>query len=247
MIEPPQGWAPDALLHMAKDLRDGDTVELPSFVTTTQLINLLAWSPGGADEERRDRARTFIHDLISSGRFIAVPSGRHESHAVATLAAPINVGGRGINALQQRSKAPPRVTTIETKLLSLVEVGKRRQSIKDESLWSVLCEAVFEPNSTDSKANAVDAANTRVPLQVFIRRCGPYFDKGKAKSGEARIESLHKNRGAPDRKPSPYDEAFNDDGTVNELRFIEIAKAKGEWKETEIRLPTWFGRNTVNQ
>jgi len=64
-------------------------------------------------------------------------------------------------------------------------------------------------------------AETRMPYQVFKRRYCSSF--------EGKLDSIYQHRNDMDGRKKTYAEAFNDDGTVNAPKFIEIARAEGKW------------------
>lgn len=68
----------------------------------------------------------------------------------------------------------------------------------------------------------VPSENTHMRQEDFKNSIGGKF-KGN-------LGSVCKNWNRKD-SPSPYRDAFNENGSVNEHRFIEIAKSRGEWNE----------------
>lgn len=215
MDDLPFDGSPTGLLHLARDLRDGDTCEIPLHATLEQVINLLAHSPNGDDTgDRHQRAASLIRSLIHDGRLTSTPSGhvKQVPRLVLMVAGPRTVKTRAL--------------TYEPHLLLLSEIDKRRQRFIEAGLWSTLCDALLGSDTVASVAATGETSlNTSLPVQTFIQRARGCY------TGKSLIESLHKNRDAKDRKPSPYIAAFNADGTVNEPKFIDIAKSRGEWVE----------------
>lgn len=68
----------------------------------------------------------------------------------------------------------------------------------------------------------ISTADTQLPLKVFRAKVEGRFDT-------KRLDSIIKNRGGKNR-PQPYAAAFNDDKTVNLIKFKELATSRGEWK-----------------